>query len=65
MIEAFSICGTPKIVIKKIEKLIKAGTTQVVAGSPIGPNMRKSINMIAAEVFPRFGNPKEKRLKND
>ncbi len=54
LVEAFSICGTPEAVVEKIGKLVKAGTTQVVAGSPIGPNMRKSINMIAAEVFPHF-----------
>lgn len=54
MIEAFSICGSPKEVAEKIGKLVKAGTTQVVAGSPIGPNMRESINMIALELFPQF-----------
>lgn len=54
MIEAFSICGTPEECIEKIDKLAKLGVTQIVAGSPIGPNMRKSINMIAAEIFPHF-----------
>jgi len=56
MIEAFSICGNPDTVVEKIYSLIKVGTTQVVVGSPIGPNIRKSINMIAAEVFPHFRN---------
>ena len=54
MIESFSICGSPETVIEKIDKLIRAGTTQLVVGSPIGPNIRKSINIIAAEVFPHF-----------
>lgn len=54
MIDAFSICGTPEIVTEKISDLIKLEVTQIVAGSPIGPNIRKSINMIAAEVFPHF-----------
>jgi 5,10-methylenetetrahydromethanopterin reductase len=54
MVEAFSICGTPEICVEKIDKLVKVGVNQVVAGSPIGPNMRKSINMIATEVFPHF-----------
>jgi len=54
MIEAFSICGTPETVVEKIDNLVKVGTTQVVAGSPIGPNIRKCINMIAVEVFPYF-----------
>jgi len=54
MVEAFSIYGTPETVVEKIAKLVKVGTTQIVAGSPIGPDMRKSINMIAAEIFPHF-----------
>jgi 5,10-methylenetetrahydromethanopterin reductase len=54
MIEAFSICGTPGIVAEKIAHLTRIGATQIVAGSPIGPNTRKSINMIAAEIFPHF-----------
>jgi len=59
-IEAFSICGTPETVVEKINRLVKAGTTQMVVGSPIGPNIRKSINMIAAEVFPNFKEAKTK-----
>jgi len=54
MVEAFSICGTPETCIEKIDNLVKVGVSQIVAGSPIGPNMRKSINMVATEVFPRF-----------
>lgn len=54
MVEAFSICGTPKVCIEKIKKLVNAGVDQVVVGSPIGSNMRKSINIIATDVFPHF-----------
>lgn len=54
MVEAFSICGTPGTCIEKIHKLSKVGIDQIVAGSPIGPNVRKSINMIAAQIFPHF-----------
>lgn len=54
MVEAFSICGTPGTCIEKIHKLSKVGVDQIVAGSPIGPNVRKSINMIAAQIFPHF-----------
>jgi len=63
MVETFSICGTPKKCVEKIDKLVKAGVNQIVAGSPIGPNMRKSINMIAAEVFPHFKEIMEKKGK--
>jgi len=61
MVEAFSVCGTPEIVVEKVSNLVKVGTTQVVAGSPIGPNIRKSINMIAAEIFPHFGSEEEEK----
>ncbi len=54
MVEAFSICGTPETCVEKIDKLVKVGVDQIVAGSPIGPNMRKSINTIATQVFPHF-----------
>jgi len=60
MIETFSICGTPEIVVEKIDKLVKIGTTQLVAGSPIGPNVRRSINLIAAKVFPHFNIKEDK-----
>jgi 5,10-methylenetetrahydromethanopterin reductase len=54
MVEAFSICGTAETCVEKIDKLMKVGVNQIVAGSPIGSNMRKAINMIATEVFPHF-----------
>lgn len=54
MVEAFSICGTSETCIEKIDTLIKVGVNQIVVGSPIGPNMRKSINIIATELFPNF-----------
>jgi len=54
MVEVFSICGTSNTIVEKVSSLEKVGTTQVVAGSPIGPNIRKSINKISKEVFPHF-----------
>ena len=54
MVEAFSVCGTPEVCIQKIDRLVKAGVNQIVAGSPLGRDMRNSINMIAADVFPHF-----------
>lgn len=52
MVEAFSIYGTPRDCIEKIETLTKIGVTQVVVGSPIGPKKKKAINLIAREVIP-------------
>jgi len=54
MIEAFSIAGTPDICNQKITRLLKAGITQFVVGSPIGPNARKSIDLISEQVIPHF-----------
>ncbi len=54
MIDAFSITGTPDMCIKKIEELAKIGVTQIVAGSPIGPNVRRSIDLFSKKVIPVF-----------
>jgi 5,10-methylenetetrahydromethanopterin reductase len=54
MIEAFAIAGTPDQCNEKIARLLKAGITQFVVGSPIGPNVRKSIDLISETVIPQF-----------
>lgn len=54
MIDAFSITGTPDICVEKIEELTRLGVTQVVAGSPIGPNVRKSIDLFSKEIMSKF-----------
>jgi 5,10-methylenetetrahydromethanopterin reductase len=54
MIEKFSICGTPDICIKKIKELLRIGVNQIVIGSPIGLNIRQSIDNIAENVLPVF-----------
>jgi len=52
MLEAFSLYGTPEDVVEKIKGLAEMGVTQVVAGSPIGPNKERSIKLIGKEVIP-------------
>lgn len=52
MIDAFSIYGTPAELNAKIENLVKMGVTQIVAGSPIGPNKNNSIRLIGKYVIP-------------
>lgn len=59
MVEAFSICGTPETCVEKVDKLFKTGVNQVVIGSPIGPNVRESIDMVATEIFPHFRGKEE------
>jgi len=54
MIQAFSVCGTPDICIEQINRLLKAGISQFVVGSPIGSNVRKSIDLISEKIIPHF-----------
>lgn len=54
MIDCFSISGSPDEVIDRIKELSKSGVTQVVAGSPIGPDKKKSIQLIGKEIIPAF-----------
>lgn len=51
MIDAFSICGTPEECAERIEALRRIGVTQVVAGSPIGPDKEKSIKLIGKNII--------------
>ncbi|MEM2933945.1 MAG: 5,10-methylenetetrahydromethanopterin reductase [Methanocellales archaeon] len=50
MLNAFSIYGTPDACKARIAELAKIGVTQVVAGSPIGPDKEKSIKLIGKEI---------------
>ena len=54
MIGAFSLCGNPDTCIEQINRLLKAGMSQFVVGSPIGPNVRKSIDLISEKIIPHF-----------
>jgi len=54
MIKAFSVCGTPNMCVDRINLLLKSGISQFVVGSPIGSNVRKSIDLISDKVIPHF-----------
>ena len=54
MINAFSICGTPDVCIEKIAGLQKIGISQFVVGSPIGTNVKNSIDLIGSKIIPHF-----------
>jgi len=45
-IDAFTIAGTPEMVKAKCEDLTKAGVTQIIFGSPLGPDMTNSIRLL-------------------
>ncbi len=53
MVEAFSIYGTVNDCIAKIEQLLKTGVTQIVFGSPIGPEKKKAIQLVG-EIIKHF-----------
>lgn len=54
MVDAFSICGTPETCVEKIDRLLKLGVTQIVIGSPVGPNIRKSIYVAGNEILTHY-----------
>jgi len=49
-IDAFTIAGTPETVKQKCEDLTKAGVTQIIFGSPLGPDMTTSIRLLGKYV---------------
>ncbi|MCD1294469.1 5,10-methylenetetrahydromethanopterin reductase [Methanocella sp. CWC-04] len=51
MIEAFSIYGSPAELNEKIKNLVGMGVTQIVAGSPIGPDKNTSIRLVGKYVI--------------
>ena len=52
MIETFSICGTTQNTLDRLHRLAKLGITQIVFGSPIGPSVRKSMELIRRDILP-------------
>ena len=51
MSEAFSVSGTPQDCRARVDELIKTGVTQIVVGSPIGPNKESAIKLIGKQVI--------------
>jgi 5,10-methylenetetrahydromethanopterin reductase len=51
MVDVFSVCGTPNDCLVRIEELKDAGVTQIVVGSPIGPNKEKCIKLIGKKIL--------------
>jgi 5,10-methylenetetrahydromethanopterin reductase len=54
MLDSFSICGKPSDIVDKIDELLKIGVTQIVIGSPIGPNKADAIYVLSKDVLPHF-----------
>jgi 5,10-methylenetetrahydromethanopterin reductase len=51
MSEAFSVSGTPVDCRARVDELLKTGVTQIVVGSPIGPNKESAIKLIGKQVI--------------
>jgi len=51
MTEAFSVSGTPDDCKSRVEELLETGVTQIVVGSPIGPNKERAIKLIGKEIL--------------
>ncbi|MBN1432237.1 MAG: 5,10-methylenetetrahydromethanopterin reductase [Methanomicrobiaceae archaeon] len=45
-IDAFTIAGTPEMVKEKCDNLTASGVTQIIFGSPLGPDMTNSIRLL-------------------
>ncbi|MHA1143179.1 MAG: 5,10-methylenetetrahydromethanopterin reductase [Candidatus Helarchaeota archaeon] len=54
MVDLFAIIGDVDECIDKIEALLKTGVTQVVCGTPIGPNITGAIKTIGKKIIPTF-----------
>jgi 5,10-methylenetetrahydromethanopterin reductase len=54
MLAAFTIAGTPEYCAERVSELLELGVDTVIVGSPIGPNIRKAIDLLGREVLPRL-----------
>jgi 5,10-methylenetetrahydromethanopterin reductase len=54
MLNSFCIHGTFTDCAKRIEEISKSGVTQLVVGSPMGPDPLASIGIIKSEIMPKF-----------
>jgi len=50
-IDAFTIAGTPEMVKEKCDNLTASGVTQIVFGSPLGPDMTNSIRLLGKYII--------------
>ena len=54
MLEVFTIAGAPEECNERISAILKTGVDTIIAGSPIGPDVRKSIQLAGSEVITHF-----------
>ncbi len=49
-----AVVGTPKQIIPRIELLIESGITQISIGGPLGPDPKRTIELLGDQVLPYF-----------
>ncbi|MBN2230586.1 MAG: LLM class flavin-dependent oxidoreductase [Candidatus Thorarchaeota archaeon] len=54
MIDAFAVVGNTRQCLDRIEDLVKTGVTQLIVGSPIGPDKIEAIKQIGREIIPNI-----------
>ncbi len=51
-VHKLAIVGTPEQCIEKLARIARAGTRHIILGSPLGPEKKKAIEIIAREIAP-------------
>ena len=54
MVDAFTLTGTPEMVINKIEEMRSLGMTHIVFGYPLGSSVEKTLDVIKSEILAVF-----------
>lgn len=54
ILDAFSIYGTPHNCLDRIDDLVRLGIDQLVIGSPIGPDINESVELISKRIIPEL-----------
>jgi 5,10-methylenetetrahydromethanopterin reductase len=49
-----AVVGTPREIIPRLEALVDAGITQISVGGPLGPDPRRTIELLGDQVLPHF-----------
>ncbi|MEM3086032.1 MAG: 5,10-methylenetetrahydromethanopterin reductase [Halobacteria archaeon] len=55
MVERFTIAGTPGEVVERLRRLLGAGVTHLIFGSPLGPDKFEALKAIGKEILPTLG----------
>lgn len=54
MLDRFAICGGPREVAERLKRLRETGVTQLVFGSPLGPDRSEALKTIGREILPEL-----------